>query len=292
MGQEPHATYFACNLIAGAGPACSFRRRMNTRLTPRQIERYRRDGFVVQENLLTAAELAELRAAVDAAVAALGKARVAGGEVAGEDGDSYYDKVFTQKLNLWKISPAIKRFMLGPEIGRMTCELAGVPAMRLWHDQALIKEPFANPTGWHLDDPYWSFFSRDAISIWIALDDATLENGCLYYVPGSQRLADFRNAGIGENIADLFKIYPEFKAIGTVSAPVKAGGCVFHNGLTAHGAGANMTNGRRRAMTAGYMPEGSTFNGQQNIMPDRLFKAAKVGDVLNNDDENPRVWPV
>jgi ectoine hydroxylase-related dioxygenase (phytanoyl-CoA dioxygenase family) len=265
---------------------------MNTRFTPQQIESYRRDGFVVQENFLSAAELAELRTAVDAAVAALGKSRVAGGEVAGEEGDSYYDRVFTQKLNLWKISPIIKRFMLGPEIGRMTCELAGVPAMRLWHDQALIKEPFANPTGWHLDDPYWSFFSHDAISIWIALDDATLENGCLYYVPGSQRLADFRNAGIGENIADLFKIYPEFKTIGTVAAPVKAGGCVFHNGLTAHGAGANMTNGRRRAMTAGYMPDGSTFNGQQNIMPDRLFKAAKVGDVLNNNMENPRVGPV
>jgi ectoine hydroxylase-related dioxygenase (phytanoyl-CoA dioxygenase family) len=265
---------------------------MNTALTPEQIAGYRRDGFVVHENFLSAAELAELRAAVDDAVNSLGKTRVAGGEVPGEEGDSYYDQVFTQKLNLFKISPVIRRTMLGPEVGRMVCELSGVPAMRLWHDQALIKEPFGNPTGWHLDDPYWSFSSRDAISIWIALDDATLQNGCLYYVPGSHRLADFRNSGIGLNIADLFKIYPEFKALGSVAAPVRAGGCVFHNGLTAHGAGANMTNGRRRAMTAGYMPDGSTFNGQQNIMPDRLFKTLKVGDVLNNDRENPVVWPV
>src|ERR1035437_1637569 len=208
------------NLIAGAGPGGTLRVRMNTRLNSQQIEHYRRDGFAVHDNLLTATELAELCTAVDAAVAALGKARVAGGEVAGEDGDTYYDRVFTQKLNLWKINPVIKRYMIGPEIGRMVCELSGVPAMRLWHDQALIKEPFGNPTGWHLDDPYWSFSSGDAISIWIALDDATLENGCLYYVPGSQRLADFRNAGIGENIADLFKIYPQFKAIGTVATPV------------------------------------------------------------------------
>ena len=265
---------------------------MNTHLNQQQIEHYRRDGFAVHENLLTKAELGELRAAVDEAVTTMGKKKVAGGEHTGEDGDGYYDQVFTQKLNLWKISPVIKRFMLGPEIGRMVCELSGVPAMRLWHDQALIKEPFGNPTGWHLDDPYWSFSSHDAISIWIALDDATLENGCLYYVPGSQKIADFRNASIGENIADLFKIYPQFKTIGTVATPVAAGGCVFHNGLTAHGAGANMTNGRRRAMTAGYMPDGSTFNGQQNIMPDRLFKAAKLGDLMNNDVENPVVWPV
>ena len=266
---------------------------MNTAVTPEQIASYRRDGFVVHHNLLTGGELADLRVAVDEAVASLGKRRVAASDNAWEveSGDSYYEKVFTQKLNLWKINATIKRFMLAPEIGRMISELAGVPAFRLWHDQALIKEPFANPTGWHLDDPFWSFFSRDAISIWIALDDATLENGCLFYVPGSQRLADFRNCLIGENLDDLFKIYPDFRKIGTISTPVKAGGAVFHNGLTAHGAGANMTNGRRRAMTAGYMPVGSTFNGQQNILPDKLFKSYQLGDVLQDDVQNPQVWP-
>jgi phytanoyl-CoA hydroxylase len=264
---------------------------MNTSVTRQQVAAYRGDGFLVHHNLLSPAELKELRAAVDDAVASMGKRLVAGSEISGGDGDTYYEKVFTQKLNLWKINATIKRFMLGPEVGRMAAELAGVPALRLWHDQALIKEPFANPTGWHLDDPFWSFYSRDAISIWIALDDATLENGCLFYVPGSQRVADFRNVAIGENIADLFKIYPEFKTMGTVSTPVKAGGCVFHNGLTAHGAGANMTNGRRRAMTAGYMPEGSTFNGQQNVLPDELFKSYQLGDVLASDEQNPRVWP-
>jgi phytanoyl-CoA hydroxylase len=265
---------------------------MNTSLSKKQIAGYRRDGFAVHRNLLTPAELDELRVAVDDAVAAMGRRLLTDAVTVPEgNGQGYYEKVFTQKINLWRINATIKRFMLGPEVGRMACELSGVPSMRLWHDQALIKEPFANPTGWHLDDPYWSFSSRDAISIWIALDDATLENGCLFYVPGSQRLADFRNAAIGENLADLFNIYPAFKDMGTVSTPVKAGGCVFHNGLTAHGAGANMTNGRRRAMTAGYMPDGSTFNGHQNVLPDALFKTYKVGDVLDNNEQNPRVWP-
>jgi len=264
---------------------------MNTAVTPEQIASYRRDGFVVHHNLLTAGELPELRAAVDEAVASLGKRRVAASDNPWdvEKDEGYYEQVFTQKLNLWKINSTIKRFMLAPEIGRMIRELSGIPGFRLWHDQALIKEPFANPTGWHLDDPFWSFFSRDAISIWIALDDATLENGCLYYVPGSQRLADFRNVLIDENLSSLFKIYPDFKKIGTVSTPVKAGGCVFHNGLTAHGAGANMTNGRRRAMTAGYMPVGSTFNGQKNILPEKLFQSYKLGDVLQDDEQNPVV---
>jgi ectoine hydroxylase-related dioxygenase (phytanoyl-CoA dioxygenase family) len=159
----------------------------------------------------------------------------------------------------------------------------------MWHDQTLIKEPFGNATAWHLDDPYWSFCSRHAISIWIALEDATLSNGCMWFIPGTHRLADYRNVGIGPNMADLFKIYPEMAKIDPVAVPMKTGDCSFHNGLIAHGAGANMTRGRRMAMTAGYMPIGCTFNGQQNILPKPYFDSLKVGDVLQNDDWNPVV---
>jgi len=80
----------------------------------------------------------------------------------------------------------------------MVSRLAGVDGMRVWHDQTLQKMPWANPTAWHLDNPYWSFYSRQAISIWIALDDATLENGCMAYLPGTHATAEFsRNTGIG-----------------------------------------------------------------------------------------------
>ncbi|WP_198045110.1 phytanoyl-CoA dioxygenase family protein [Spirosoma montaniterrae] len=44
---------------------------------------------------------------------------------------------------------------------------------------------WANPTSWHLNTPFWSFTDRRAPSIWVALDDATLENGCLFFIPGS-----------------------------------------------------------------------------------------------------------
>ena len=72
--------------------------------------------------------------------------------------------------------------------------------------------------------------------------------------------------------------------------PVPAGSAVFHNGLIAHAAGANMTNKPRRAMTCGFMPDGSTFNGKRNILPEELFKKYKVGDVLNDDAFNPLIW--
>jgi len=75
-----------------------------------------------------------------------------------------------------------------------------------------------------------------------------------------------------------------------VAAPCKAGSAVFHNGLVAHAAGVNLTPRPRRAMTCAYMPDGSTFNGQRNILSKAYFETLTVGDVLDNEDENPLIW--
>lgn len=261
---------------------------MRSTVTPAQISTYQRDGFIVIEDALSPAEVAELAAGVARGVAVMGDHKLAGSDW--KDGDSFYDRVFVQKLNLWKIEPTVKRFMLGAEIGRMATELAGVEGMRVWHDQTLQKKPWANPTSWHLDVPYWSFSSRDAISIWIALDEATLQNGCMYYLPGSHKLVTFDNVGIGQNMDSLFELYPQLAKIEPVAAPMKPGSVGFHNGLTAHGAGPNMTPRWRRAMTCGFMPMGSTFNGNANILPAERLARLKIGDSLDDDAENPLVW--
>ena len=169
--------------------------------------------------------------------------------------------MFTQRVNLWQTNDTVRELMFDPELGRVAAEVAGIDGVRIWHDQALVKGPYANPTAFHLDVPYWSFTSADAITIWVALDDATLENGCLYYMPGSHKAKKFDNVGIGPSIGALFDVYPEWRDVAAQPCPVPAGGALFHNGLTFHGAGANMTPGRRRAMTCAYMPDGCSFNG-------------------------------
>ena len=184
----------------------------------------------------------------------------------------------------------MRRLILDPRLGKLAARLAGVEGVRIWHDQALIKQPWANPTGWHLDNPYWSYSSRATLSLWVALDDATLQNGCLYFLPGSHKTATFDNSSIGENIGDIFRVYPQWKDIMAAPAEMKAGSCSFHNGLTAHGAGANMTPGWRRAMTCGFMPDGCTFNGTQNILTDEQFAGYQIGDVLDDDRQNPLIF--
>ena len=262
---------------------------MKTQLSQEQVDQYDRDGFLHVKEFLSPSETATLKQAVLDSVNQMGNRKISDQDREANDQDTYYGRVFTQRLNLWKINPTVKSFMLAPDLGKMAARLAGVSQLRVWHDQTLIKEPFANPTAWHLDNPYWSFDSYQAISIWIALEDATYENGCMYFIPGTHKMAEIKGPGIGMNMDELFKVYPKMAKIDTVAVPMKAGDCSFHNGLTAHGAGANMTNGRRIAMTCGYMPDGCTFNGKKNIMPDWYFNSLKVGDLIDNNDLNPLV---
>lgn len=261
---------------------------MKHRITKAMKQAYDENGFIVIEDFLNAKELAHWRATTEEAV----EQRLAkrNGFTNQDDPEQYYAQVFVQCVRLADTHDGMRELMFDERLGKVAGELAGVDGIRIWHDQALFKPPYGNPTGWHLDNPYWSFSSRQAISIWVALDDATISNGCLWYLPGTHKLARWDNAGIGENIGSLFKIYPEWRKINAVPAPARAGTVVLHNGLIAHGAGANMTAGRRRAMTCAYMPDGAAFNGQKNILPDDYFKSLKVGDLLNNDEQNRLIW--
>lgn len=264
---------------------------MRTSVTAAHVESYQENGFVVVEDLLDADELAEWRDVVDEAVADRGRVAIPGFNALPDTGEkSYYEQVFTQRVNLWQTNDRMAKLVLDERIGEMAATLAGLDGVRIYHDQALIKEPWANPTAFHLDVPYWAFSSAQAISIWIALDDATMQNGCLMFLPGTHKAEKFDNVGIGASLGALFDVYPEWASIMPVAVPVRAGTCTFHNGLTAHGAGANMTPGRRRAMTAGFMPAGSTYNGKASIYRPEQVAAMSVGDPLDDEAQNPLVW--
>ncbi len=261
---------------------------MKTRLTKRQVKQYQDNGFIVIEDFLNAKELEAWRAVTEDAV----KQRLIerNGLTNQNDPNAYYAQVFTQCVRLADTHAGMAELMLDERLGQIAGTLAGVNGIRIWHDQALIKPPYGNPTAWHLDNPYWSFYSRDAISMWVALDDATLANGCMWYIPGTHKTARYDNVGIGQNIRDLFKVYPDWMQLEAVAAPARAGSAVFHNGLVAHGAGANMTPRPRRAMTCAYMPDGSTFNGQKNVLRDDYFASLKVGDVICDERQVPLIW--
>jgi phytanoyl-CoA hydroxylase len=263
---------------------------VHTALGSGDIARYREQGYLVLHALLTPDELAELSAAIEQTVQRFGRTRVFGNPELDEPEHSAH-RVVLQRLNLWKADPVVRRYLLDPSLGQMLCELEGIDGLRVFHDQTFWKPPFGQPTAFHLDMPNWSFYSAHGVQIWIALDPATRDNGCLHYLPGSHRhTSPDRTVSISDDVGALFALYPELASSRPRAVEVAAGGAIVHNGLTVHGAGANMTERWRRAMTCQYMPDGATFNGRRSIFSREQLAKLAIGDRLDDDIHHPIVF--
>lgn len=261
---------------------------MKLDVSPDQVDTFDRDGFLVIEDALEAGELERWRAEVADAVA--GRLERGGRHNQYEGMDPYYAGVFTQAQHLTRRHQGLRELVYDPRLAELAARLVGATGMRLWHDQALIKEPYASQTSIHRDTPYWSMTTRRTVNFWFALDDATLENGCLWYLPGTHRQGDFTHVEIGAGMGDLLAVYPEWRSIAAVPTPIRGGGLVIHNGMIAHGAGPNMTPGRRRAMTIAYFPDGETYNGRRDSLPTSYYDALNEGDPLDDDRYVPLLW--
>ena len=262
---------------------------MRSGFTPEEVDSYRDLGYLHVTSFLDEIELQRWRNVVTAAV----EDRIGytlRGQPAGHR-ENPYSNVFLQLMLLSRTHEKVHELMHDPKLGELAATLAGLDRVHIWHDQALIKEPLANATAFHRDVPFWSFDSSQAISVWVALDDATPSNGCLYVLPRSQRLTDYVHAPIGVNMGELTARYPELATIEPVAVPAKAGDAIYIDGMVAHAAGCNMTTTYRRAMTCAYMPHGARFNGKKNILSDEFLATLNVGDVLDNEVELPTVFP-
>lgn len=262
---------------------------MNAEVTPRHLEQFQRDGFVVIEGLLDKDELQTWREVTEEAVQQRLTERN-GMQNQDKNSDEFYKNVFVQCLRLSDTHEGIKKLVTDSRLGKLAATLTDVDGVRIWHDQALFKQPYGNQTAWHRDTPYWAVHSRKTVNMWFALDDATLQNGCLWYLPGTHLLGDYRLVQIGSNMVDLFKVYPEWRSIEAVPAPCPAGSVVIHNGMVAHAAGANMTPRPRRAMTSVYYPDGELYVGQPDTLPEVYYRNLKAGDKLNDDRYVPLIW--
>ncbi len=208
---------------------------MNHELSSQQIGSYRDSGFLVVHDFLNAQELEAWRDGVEEAISKRGERSRLPAKVAADTDlfnhpnkkENDYDSAFLQCINLWMTNEKMRRIMLDPRLGKMATDLSGADGMRIWHDQALIKRPWDSSTGWHIDNFYWSFTSKQSISIWVALDDATYQNGCLYFLPGTHKLAEYEKNGDIGKMSAIFKTYPEWAKIESVAAPHEGGRLLF-----------------------------------------------------------------
>jgi|TARA_B110000263_G_scaffold200855_1_gene180171 ectoine hydroxylase-related dioxygenase (phytanoyl-CoA dioxygenase family) len=105
---------------------------MNHTISAAQIDQFDEQGFIVVDDFLDSDELSTWRRYVDEAVTARQDRKLANSDA--PSGDSYYDKVFTQRLNLWMDHDGVRELMVDVPLGRMAAELARVDGIRIWHD--------------------------------------------------------------------------------------------------------------------------------------------------------------
>lgn len=217
----------------------------------------------------------------------------------------HYSQVFVQAVNLWKTTPRMRELVLDPALGKIAAEAGQCSGIHLYHDHALIKKPWAPATNWHVDNPGDPFTSIHQVMLWIALDDASLSNGCMHFINGSHKHAGFpvendicatfeqarEASGLGDtNIAGCLANFPEWEGLPIGYGEIQAGGAILLSGAVAHSAGPNMSFGTRRAMAFVFMPEGALKNENHGAIPDKLADRVPVGDLLRDNEHLPLLW--
>lgn len=171
---------------------------------------------------------------------------------------STYDRAFLQLFNLWRSSEPFRDFTLSPVFAGVAARLMGVPAVRLYHDQALVKEPRGGHTPWHQDQRYWPLDGARAVTMWMALDDCSVEMGTMRFASGTHHLGDQGPLPISDESESKLASLIEREGL-ALSEPVAmaAGDASFHDGWIIHGAGGNVTDRHRVAMTVIYVEDGA-----------------------------------
>ncbi len=132
------------------------------------------------------------------------------------------------------------------------------PDLKMYRNTVMLKPPgVGSAKGMHQDSPYWPIQPMDLCSCWFALDDATLENGCMGVLPGWHQ----KGALAHVNVPDDFVIDPKLYDMSqTVMAPVRAGGGLFFHSLAPHYTAPNTSKKWRRAIALAYMSSQSKYN--------------------------------
>ena len=248
---------------------------------------FNEDGFVVVRDLFDSSEIKFYREVIKEAI----KERKHFDERLLED-RSDYEQSFTQCQNLWEDYIDIRKLTFDQRVCKIASKLLDTEAIRLWHDQALVKESGGRETDPHHDQPYWPIKETKTITAWIPLCDIDETNGQLGFYSGSHKIKDkkFINIFSGKvdenNFLETANVSPD-----QISYQVmKEGDVSFHHGLTFHRAKSNISNYDRIVHTAIFFADGCTRGDDKfHFSVDR--SNIKVGEKIDSD-VTPIAFPI
>jgi phytanoyl-CoA hydroxylase len=256
-------------------------------LSADEISRFHRDGYLKFRRVIDDAQVERLRAALDRTIAEeLERGdfsdlppEFAYGHDRGSGGKDRPVRAIHQFVNMWKVVPEYREAIHNPTVTAAVRTLMGVEQIRLWHDQIISKPPHDNAKfAFHHDFYFWPLDRPRMITCWLALDDATVDNGCMHVIPGSHRdpryqpvdcdlSEDIHLSPVAQGPGEPGSLYAEVRTWDADRArPVvlKAGECMFHHCLNYHMTPKNVTDRQRRAFVMIFMPEGTRYNHAQS----------------------------
>src|SRR2546425_1844159 len=232
-------------------------------LSSAQVEGYARDGFVSPVPALTREESAAYRAKLEAFERAIG------GPLTSEATDARY-RSRTHVLLAW-----VHELVRHPAILDAVEKLIG-PDILVYTSTWFIKEPDSSAiAAWHQDATYFGLRPYVHVTAWLALTDATAENGCMEFLPGSHARGQLpHRAGVVASSVNRAgqAVVTDVDDTPAVLAPLRAGEFSLHHTLCLHRSKPNRSPGRRNRLALSYIPTHVQHLGVKHKTPAMLVR--------------------
>lgn len=252
-----------------------------------QIAAFERDGAIVVRGIIEPWRIKPMYVAIAVAMADTG--------AAASTARGFYNGFFH-----WRRNPAFREFILESRLGALAAHILRAASVNFFYDQLIVKEPgLPDETPWHLDSTYFPTRGGKVLSIWVPFDHASPSSGAVTYVKGSHRWIAERGRGATE--AWIATLPPPGSAIpgeDMLAWTLEPGDVLVHDVNTLHGAPANLTSGRRRALATRWTDQDVRYDPR----PDDFLHLGRKSGLLIPDVELaagdaltcslfPQVWP-
>jgi ectoine hydroxylase-related dioxygenase (phytanoyl-CoA dioxygenase family) len=219
-------------------------------LSQEQIDFFHREGYLALPAITTVEEVVQLQGIYDRLFSTkAGRAEGDHLDLVTTDEDDQ-EEVLPQILNPSKYAPELVDTLFRANATAIAKQLLG-PEARFAGDHAIRKPPYSGvETPWHQDEAYWNpEMEFNSLSIWIPLQEATLQNGCMQFVPGSHRQEVLPHHPIGNDPAVIGLEVDDAATLSqqAVACELPPGGATIHHSRTLHYTGANSSSQPRRA---------------------------------------------
>jgi ectoine hydroxylase-related dioxygenase (phytanoyl-CoA dioxygenase family) len=239
------------------------------KLTPAQIRSYEEQGFLAGIRLLSDEQVAALRVELEEFFQAGHEGHELWYEYHSNE-SAQPGTVLFHALGAWRLRPGFHDLLWNPAFTMPASQLLG-GSVRFWHDQLFCKPArHGGVVAWHQDYSYWTRTKPMAhLTCWIGLDDSTIENGAVHYVPGSHRWDLLPITGLAGNMEAIREVlsdeqWEQFQK--PVAVELKAGEATFHHPLMIHGSFENRTDRPRRAAVINVFLDGVRSDSDEPLL--------------------------